>query len=227
MSGAKPFSIRLGLPVAERLRDELAPYCERIEIAGSIRRRKPTVHDIEFVAIPRTEREEQRDLFGQMVIVREVNHLDDHLDEMLRATVPTIYKSRAGLLHSLRMPADGVPDVLRWGDRYKRFYFLWPSMGFIIPVDLFLADRENFGAIFTIRTGPNDFSTALVSRLLEETPYRQQEGYLVEKATGERVPVLEEKDYFSRAGVPWLDPWHRSGSMLRRVIRESASGGGA
>jgi DNA polymerase/3'-5' exonuclease PolX len=39
--------------IAERVKAELAPYCERIEIAGSVRRRKPQVKDIELVAIPR------------------------------------------------------------------------------------------------------------------------------------------------------------------------------
>lgn len=41
------------LPIAERVRELLAPHCERVEIAGSIRRRKPEVGDIEIVAIPK------------------------------------------------------------------------------------------------------------------------------------------------------------------------------
>jgi DNA polymerase/3'-5' exonuclease PolX len=41
------------LPIAERVRAQLAPHCYRIEIAGSVRRRKPDVGDIELVAIPR------------------------------------------------------------------------------------------------------------------------------------------------------------------------------
>jgi DNA polymerase/3'-5' exonuclease PolX len=47
--------------IAERVKAELAPYCERIEIAGSVRRRKPQVKDIELVAIPR---QVTADLFG-------------------------------------------------------------------------------------------------------------------------------------------------------------------
>jgi DNA polymerase/3'-5' exonuclease PolX len=39
-------------PLAEALVKDLAPGCTRIEIAGSIRRRKPDVGDIEIVAIP-------------------------------------------------------------------------------------------------------------------------------------------------------------------------------
>lgn len=39
--------------IAERVKAELEPHCERIEIAGSIRRKKPEVKDIEIVAIPK------------------------------------------------------------------------------------------------------------------------------------------------------------------------------
>lgn len=39
--------------IAERVMDQLRPHCERIAIAGSIRRKKPEVKDIEIVAIPK------------------------------------------------------------------------------------------------------------------------------------------------------------------------------
>jgi len=39
--------------IAERVKSELTPYCERLEIAGSIRRKKSEVKDIEIVAIPK------------------------------------------------------------------------------------------------------------------------------------------------------------------------------
>jgi len=39
--------------IALRVKDQLAPHCDRIEIAGSIRRKKPEVKDIEIVAIPK------------------------------------------------------------------------------------------------------------------------------------------------------------------------------
>ena len=46
--------------IAESVIVRLEPYCERIEIAGSIRRQKPEVGDIEIVAIPKPT----FDLFG-------------------------------------------------------------------------------------------------------------------------------------------------------------------
>lgn len=39
--------------IANKVKAELEPHCERIEIAGSIRRKKPEVGDIEIVAIPK------------------------------------------------------------------------------------------------------------------------------------------------------------------------------
>lgn len=39
--------------IAVEVKSMLAPHCERIEIAGSIRRKKPEVKDIEIVAIPK------------------------------------------------------------------------------------------------------------------------------------------------------------------------------
>lgn len=41
------------IEIAEKVKAQLAPHCERIEIAGSIRRRRHIVRDIEIVAIPK------------------------------------------------------------------------------------------------------------------------------------------------------------------------------
>ncbi len=41
------------LNIAEKVLEELRPHCVRCEIAGSIRRRKSEVKDIEIVAIPK------------------------------------------------------------------------------------------------------------------------------------------------------------------------------
>jgi DNA polymerase (family 10) len=40
------------IPVAEMVVRHLTPFCERIEIAGSLRRRRSVVHDIDIVAQP-------------------------------------------------------------------------------------------------------------------------------------------------------------------------------
>lgn len=44
-----------GLKAAQEAVDVIAPYCDRVVIAGSIRRRCPAVNDLEIVCIPRVE----------------------------------------------------------------------------------------------------------------------------------------------------------------------------
>lgn len=38
--------------IADNVVSRLSPYCSRIEVAGSVRRKKATVNDIDFVLIP-------------------------------------------------------------------------------------------------------------------------------------------------------------------------------
>jgi len=47
-----PLSLASAEKLAAKILSELAPFCERIEIAGSIRRRRPFVNDIDLVALP-------------------------------------------------------------------------------------------------------------------------------------------------------------------------------
>jgi DNA polymerase (family 10) len=39
--------------LSQKVRDELAPFCERIAVAGSIRRERPEVNDIDLLLIPK------------------------------------------------------------------------------------------------------------------------------------------------------------------------------
>jgi len=54
--------------IADRIVNALAPACHRIAIAGSLRRRRPDVHDIDLIVIPRSRVALQiliRDLYGR------------------------------------------------------------------------------------------------------------------------------------------------------------------
>lgn len=50
--------------IADRIVEEITPYCVRVEIAGSIRRQKETIGDVEIVAIPNYV--VSRNLFGEV-----------------------------------------------------------------------------------------------------------------------------------------------------------------
>jgi len=52
-SAVKKLPLARAQQLAAAVRDELAPGCVRIEVAGSVRRRAPEVGDIELVIIPK------------------------------------------------------------------------------------------------------------------------------------------------------------------------------
>lgn len=64
------------LYVAKWLVGEMSGACERIEIAGGLRRGKADVHDMEIIAIPKTTA--ATDLFGNVV------SSESALDKILR-----------------------------------------------------------------------------------------------------------------------------------------------
>lgn len=177
--------IKLPFAQAEKLADKiitaLAPGCERIEIAGSIRRKKPMVGDIEIVCIPRLV---SVDLFGEV----KVSALDGVLQSLVSA----------GRL------VRGDKD----GDKLKTFNI--PAVE-DLKLDLFITTPEAWGIIFTIRTGSAEFSKQLVTQkykggLLPDDLHiaggRVWQG-------NEALDTPEEIDVFEVAGVKWLEPEER------------------
>jgi DNA polymerase/3'-5' exonuclease PolX len=65
--------------IAEHLVADFAPFCERIEIAGSVRRGKADVDDIEICAAPKMIT--QRDLFGAEAAVQ--SQLETPLSQLM------------------------------------------------------------------------------------------------------------------------------------------------
>jgi len=54
MSQHKEIPYKTAWAVAKKIVQELSPACERVEIAGSLRRGKPAVHDIDIILLPRS-----------------------------------------------------------------------------------------------------------------------------------------------------------------------------
>lgn len=156
--------------IAEKVKEELAPHCFRIEIAGSIRRRKSEVKDIEIVAIPKPF---EVGLF-QSGIATVVNQW-----QKVKGELPCKYTQR----------------ILSEG----------------IKLDLFFAERGNWGLIYAIRTGSADYSHKVLANEWVRRGYKSEGGYLTHR--GNQVLVPEEKDLFQRLGLEYVDP------QLREVTK--------
>ena len=207
------------LPLAERLRDDLAPYCERGPvIAGSLLRHAKDVKDVELVAIPKTQPTGQTSLFDDDGPVESWNLLHQGISDLecsecggeheiacndCAAGKPPVLPIKPGSAE----PEDGrswVPDD-KWESKAlgeSRYFRLWLPRD-KIRVDLFLATPQTWGAILAIRTGSADFSHALVQHWTRKTRGHFHEGRVCpEMKSSAAKPYARTKH-----GVPLGDPF--------------------
>jgi DNA polymerase/3'-5' exonuclease PolX len=187
--------------VAGRIVTLLAPACAEIVVAGSIRRERPDVRDIELVA--RSLPGAPRPTFGDRTPA------PSHLE----ACIITALVDKA-----LRLD----PGNRKNGPKYKRFL---DASG--IGVDLFIADEQNWGNVLTIRTGDSDFSHRLVTQRgfggCMPEDLRQDGGYLWRYAgheglERERIPCPTEESFFAALGIAEIpEPPTRDAGLARRL----------
>ncbi|RLC82109.1 MAG: hypothetical protein DRI81_00600 [Chloroflexi bacterium] len=176
--------------IADGLLQDLAPYCERVEIAGSIRRGKAEVGDIEIVAEPVLS----LDLFG--------------------APSPgpcALDGAIAGMVRS-----GYLGEAIKNGLRYKQLAL---PQGIKLDLFI-VRPPAQWGVIFAIRTGPADFSRWLVTqrKLGGALPSycRVKDGGVHHGLTGKStpVPMPEEIDLFNFVGLDWLAPENRKPTRI-------------
>ncbi len=170
------------LPIANKCLADLMPYCERAEIAGSIRRQKPEVKDIEIVVIPKTET--VNDLFGDPA--EEISLLENAMSNILKAW-------------------DGW--TLKNGQKYKQI--LLPGG---MKLDLFIVTKETWGVQFTLRTGSAEYSHWLVTQRRYggalPSHAKIEGGRIV--VHGKQLETPEEKDFFAFLEIPMPAPSERT-----------------
>jgi DNA polymerase (family 10) len=191
MSAGTKLHAAAARPVAERLLAAIAPACERCDIAGSLRRGRETVGDIEIVAQPIVTLDMFGDTTGQY----------PQLDAVI-----------AGLIRTGAIAFDIV--IKRDGPRLKRFV-VHELGGFVF--EIFIAQAGNYGNQLVIRTGPAEYSTWIMTT----EPYgamprglRQADGFLWRGT--ERLVCNSEADYYAALGLPVLPPSERDTWLERR-----------
>lgn len=128
------------IAVAKEMCDALKPFTNRLIVAGSLRRLKPDVGDVEIVYIPKFEARK-----ADMFITEQVNLVDEALIRLLAAGV--IYKR------------PSKTNCYSWGDLNK--LALHTASG--IPVDFFATADLCWWNYLVCRTGPGTSNIAIAS----------------------------------------------------------------
>ncbi len=176
------------LAVAERLVDRLKPYCTRILIAGSLRRLKAEVSDVEICYVPRiVSRPEPGALFGTV----DVDLAEEQIAGLLKAS-------------QLRKRPNDL-GAFTWGPQNK----LAVDVETGVPVDLFATKEECWFNYTFCRTGSAEMNqkvaTMARARGLHWHPYGM--GFTDE--AGRLLKVEKEEDVFRWIGLPYYEPEDR------------------
>ncbi|MEP7375558.1 MAG: hypothetical protein ABI675_19595 [Chitinophagaceae bacterium] len=177
----------------------LTPHSERIDVAGSIRRQKAELGDIELVCIPK-KTFNQTDLFGggEWLISPE-------------------FESAIGIMldHVVKGNLSG---------RYMQFVVKGH-----VKVDLFMPVPEDYYRQLAIRTGSREYSNLVIAHAWKRLGWvgagdhglRRREDcqeymsgdkpkWKLVNADGELPPVWQsEEEFFQWLGLTWLDPRYR------------------
>jgi DNA polymerase/3'-5' exonuclease PolX len=176
------------LNIANDVVNLLTPSCERIIIAGSLRREKPDVGDIEILFIPKIEIvDSPSDWFDKEAF----DVADDKIKDMVKANV-----------FKLRINKKGS---YTFGQKNKLVTHVESG----IPVDLFSATTENWFNYLVCRTGPAESNIAICNSAIAKGWKWHPYGEGFSNRHNVTVTVPSERAVFDFVGLPYKEPRDR------------------
>lgn len=167
----------------------LDQFCERIEIVGSVRRRKSLVKDIEVLCIPRFT--ERRDLFG--IASEKTDELTEHLTRCINDdSCTSVWQKRVG--------ANGTTA---FGSFNK--YMLFDGY----PVDVFSTTIDLWGWSQFVRTGPKDWNMRAMARLRSCNRFGEIGRGIYDQKTARYLALPDERSVFAALEADFVIPEKR------------------
>lgn len=189
------YTLSSAYKTALRIQEILAPHCILFHIAGSIRRNKAEVKDIEIVCIPKKQ-QRSIDMFGgtEEIICNEFS---------------------AGLIQ--------IMDTIIKGKVTGRMMQIQLKGGMML--DLFLPDKDDYYRQLAIRTGSADYSHKVIAagwyrkgwvgtaeglRRRNECDGGGKYSWRCKKKDPTLPPAWQsEEEFFQWIGVEWVSPEYR------------------
>lgn len=176
----------------------LQPHCTLINLAGSIRRMKAEVKDIEIICLPKKKEVFENTLFGQGESSFVV---DPEFVEIVNSLGKVIKGKPTGKYIQIELPEN-------------------------INLDLFIPDDFDYYRQFCVRTGSADYSHKVIAaawkrkgwcgsdkglrKISDCTETKGSEGkskYQCLNKNAEKPPVWgSEEEFFKWLGVKWIEP---------------------
>jgi DNA polymerase/3'-5' exonuclease PolX len=172
--------------VANELLAEMHPCCERVRIAGSLRRRQPDVGDIEILYVPHIgQGRVPGELFG-----RRSSLADQLFDQWLTKDVIT--------------KRPNLNGGTTWGGQNKLAVHVASS----ILVDLFATTAEQWFVSTVVRTGSKDMNIRLATNAKKRGTQLEAYGGLID-VNGTRIYPQSEREVFVRSRRTLSGPHRR------------------
>lgn len=197
---------RIPLAQAQEIADEVSNMLERLcstlTIAGSIRREKQDVGDIEIVVIP-----------------SNAGSLRARLDNLVTKEV---------ISQALYRHVDGKGNeslVPRWGEKLRCFRFK------DVTIELAIANENTYGYSLWLHTGPDDGNKFIMNKLIEEqAAIRFHDGYgwytEYRGSTAiykDKLSIPDEETVWNVLGLPEIKPRWRNAQIYQVEWKGSAS----
>lgn len=172
------------LRVAGILCAALNSVTSRLIVAGSLRRRKETVNDIEILFVPKFE-DRPADMFSN----KSVDLAEEAINGLLAS----------GALEK-RPKSNGT---YTWGAKNKLALYNG------VPVDFFATSEEYWWVSLVIRTGALAMNLELTTGAQKLGRSLNAYGAGVTCSDNTVIPATSEEDVFYLCGVKYREPWER------------------
>lgn len=188
MTDKPRFPRAIGLVVAAEICAALKPVCKKLIIAGSLRRGKPTIGDVEILYVGEFEiRQDPNDMFASI----NVNLADEAIASL----------EKSGVLERRK----NVNGSEMYGPKNK----LMRHVASGIPVDLFSTTTENWFVSLVIRTGSKETNLKLTTGAQKLGCSLNAYGSGLTLEDGRVMPAMSEQHVFKLCGVHYLEPHER------------------
>lgn len=185
------FPNAMGMKVAAEICAALKPFCKQLVVAGSLRRRKPTIRDVEILYVGEFEtRKHPEDMFSSVTI--------NLADEAIAAL------EKSGALERRK----NVNGSEMYGKKNKLMRHVQSGIG----VDFFSTTTECWFNYLVCRTGPAESNTriAMAAQKMGWTwhPYGTgfSRGGAAMAGPYQEHLVSSEEDVFRFVGLPYREP---------------------